>query len=123
MTAAAASDFDKAGFSSQNAYIIASDTSITVLAAVFEPAKADSVSLLQMGHRGSQLLHHSYNLHKSAGTGCVGLSEGCAVHLQAYLVSGDHGVGAGAPLRSHNVNIRMAKSVVCDPNLCKQPSR
>ena len=38
------------GCNSQIAYIIASDTSITVLAAVLEPAKADSVSLLQMGH-------------------------------------------------------------------------
>ena len=69
MTAAAASDFDEDGFSSQNAYIIASDTSITVLAAVLEPAKADSVSLLQVGHRGSQLLHDSHDLHKSADTG------------------------------------------------------
>ena len=40
----------KVGCKSQNAYIIACDASITVLAAVLEPAKADSVSLLQMGH-------------------------------------------------------------------------
>ncbi len=46
----------------QSPYIISSDACITVLAAILEPAKAHSVTLLQMSHGGTQLLNHSYNL-------------------------------------------------------------
>ncbi len=37
----------------QSAHIISSDACITVLAAILEPAKAHSVTLLQVSHGGT----------------------------------------------------------------------
>ena len=37
----------------QSTYIVSSDACITVLAAILEPAKAHSVTLLQMSHGGT----------------------------------------------------------------------
>ncbi len=46
----------------QSTHIVTSDACITVLAAILKPAKAHSVTLLQMSHGGTQLLNNSYNL-------------------------------------------------------------
>lgn len=44
-------------------HIIACHTCIALLAAVLEPAKPHSVTLLQVGHRSTRLSHSPNDLH------------------------------------------------------------
>lgn len=48
----------------EDAYVIACDAGVAVLAAVFVPSKANGVSFLQMSNRRAYLLNHPNNLHR-----------------------------------------------------------